>query len=91
MAAAYSASLKLEYELCYSTLLKLQSNALEKLNQINRFKQNGLATVKIKILQQTVNTKIITKEVSLAALGADLKTLVHDEANIPFERLVKIN
>ncbi|GJQ65640.1 hypothetical protein Trydic_g7730 [Trypoxylus dichotomus] len=87
LAISYSTSLNLCYELCYSTLETLQSNALEKLSQIKRFKENGLATVKIKILQQNTNSKVVTKEVSLNMLGCDLKALVCEEINISTERV----
>lgn len=88
LAEDYSVSLKLEHKLCYDTLQKLLHNALEKLTQINRFKESGLATIKIKVLQQNINTKLITKEVSLNILGSDLKAIVYEEIRVPLERLV---
>ncbi|KRT81584.1 Ubiquitin [Oryctes borbonicus] len=91
LAMNYSTSLNLSYELCYNTLQTLQSNAFEKLNQINRFKESGLATIKIKILQQSINSKIVTKEVYLSISGSELKALLCDDIKTPQERVKLIS
>lgn len=79
--------MKISEEECYAALSELQGNALEKLKQREHFKESGLATVKLKLLNG-VNSKLLTKEVSLISPARNLKEIVAKENNISIERLV---
>lgn len=78
--------MNIPFESCFTAISELQTNALEKLKQRDRFKESGLATFKIKIINQKTTPKIITKEVKLSAFGNDLKEIIAGTINVPIDR-----
>lgn len=85
----YSGRLEIPAEECYAALSELQGNALEKLKQREHFKESGVATIKLKLLNGA-NTKLMTKEVSLAAPASSLKRIISRDANVSIDKLVSI-
>lgn len=73
------------YDSCYSAIAELQSNALEKLKQRDRFRDSGVATVKVKVLQGG-SSKVVTKEVALTSNGADFKDVLMKELSASVDR-----
>lgn len=88
MSKDYSERLNIPYESCHAVILELQLNALEKLKQRGRFKESGIATVKIKMLCEGQSPKIITKELSLTSLTGDFKNSIAKDIQVPIERFV---
>ncbi|XP_022906282.2 NEDD8 ultimate buster 1-like [Onthophagus taurus] len=86
LAADYARTLQLPQQSCFAALLELQSNALEKLKQRNRFKESGLATLKIKVLKQSGTPKVIVKEVPLTMIGEEFKKSIIDEIGVPLDQ-----
>lgn len=88
MAEDYGRSLDLEVESCFVALSNLQRNALEKLQQRDHFNESGLATIKIKVLNQRSVPQLLTKELTLASLGSDLKEMVSKDIEMPEHKYV---
>lgn len=86
MAKNYSESLSIPYELCYTVLIDLQKNALEKLKERDLFKETGIATLKIRISQENSGVKVLKIEQRLSSLGVDLKNEVTLRTDIPSNR-----
>lgn len=84
----YSQTLNLPYNYCNAALSELQTNALEKLKQRDRFKESGLATIKVKVLKESQSCRLLTKEVSLSSSTADLKNLIASDIDTSPERFV---
>lgn len=80
--------MNIPYESCHSAVVELQINALEKLKQRDRFKESGIATVKIKLLCEGQSPKIITKELPLTSLTSDFKNSIVQDIQVPTERFV---
>lgn len=78
-------------EACYTALLALQTNALETLRQRDHFKQSGLATVKLRVLNHTGPPKTVRKELLLSSLGSDFKDLVSKDFGLPPQKYVSYN
>lgn len=72
----YSQMLNLPYQYCNAALSELQTNALEKIKQRDRFKESGLATVKVKVLKESQSCRLLTKEVSLSSSTTELKNQI---------------
>lgn len=87
LAEEYATILNLPFDQCRAALSELQSNALEKLKQRDRFKESGLASFKIKVVIPKASPKIIAKEILLSALGLDLKDQIAGSINVSSERL----
>ncbi|XP_017786939.1 PREDICTED: NEDD8 ultimate buster 1-like [Nicrophorus vespilloides] len=86
LAKDYCKSLNMDFDACHAAISELQTNAIEKLKQRDRFKESGVATIKIKILNQNP-PKLISKEILLSTVGMNFKVLISDEVNIPIDRL----
>lgn len=78
-------------EACYTALLALQTNALENLRQRDHFKQSGLATVKLRLLNPNGSPKMVRKELLLSSLGSDFKELVSRDFDLPPQKYVSNN
>ncbi|KAF2899522.1 hypothetical protein ILUMI_06657 [Ignelater luminosus] len=87
LAEDYSIALNLPCDSCYAAISELQTHALEKLKQRDRFKESGIATLKIKILNQNASPKLISKEILLSSLGSDLKNIVSEHVEVPLDKL----
>lgn len=64
------------------TLKELQANSLENLQQRNKFKESGLATIKIKLLHLNSPPRNLVKEVCLTMRTIDLKNSLLEELQI---------
>lgn len=89
LSVDYSDRLEITVEECYAALSELQRNALEKLKQREHFKESGLATIKLKVLNG-LNSKLLTKEVSLGLPASRLKETIAKDVHISIEKLVAI-
>lgn len=70
------------FEICLETLKELQASSLENLQQRNKFKESGLATIKIKLLNLNSPPKIISKELCLSMRTSDLKIVLLQELHL---------
>ncbi|XP_018326796.1 NEDD8 ultimate buster 1 isoform X2 [Agrilus planipennis] len=86
LAQEYSAFFKLPYERCYDAVVELQNNALSKLKQKEKFKEFGIATLKVKAVIQS-NTNIFSVEISLNSSGCELKELITSHLQNHCERI----
>lgn len=73
------------FEICLETLKELQTSSLENLQQRNKFKESGLATIKIKVLHLNNPPKNVTKELCLTMNTIDLKTALLEELHLSSE------
>lgn len=78
--------MQLPTEMCFAAISELQTNALEKLKQRDRFKESGFASLKIKIVSPNVTPKLLTKEVLLSINGSDMKRIISGNVNVAPER-----
>ncbi|XP_044749963.1 NEDD8 ultimate buster 1-like [Coccinella septempunctata] len=83
LAESFSASLKIDLDSCLEVLTELQESSLENLKQNTRYKESGLATLKIKVLHHQSPPKIIRKELLLTLKASDLKSLIMQDITVP--------
>lgn len=88
LSVDYSQVLNLPYQYCNAAISELQTNALEKLKQRDRFKESGLATVKIKVLKESQSCRLLTKEIPLSSSTAEFKNIIAVDIDTPPERFV---
>lgn len=86
MAIEYGTSLGIPTDTCYTALTDLQTCALENLKQKNRYKESGIASIKVKVLNLSSPPRMLTQECLLSALGMDLKNNLAGNLNVPLER-----
>lgn len=75
--------MSLSIDVCYPAILQLQKNALNGLRQRDRFKESGVATVKLRVLSPNSSPTMVLKELPLSSLGSELKGLVSGDSEIP--------
>lgn len=85
MSENYSEGLAIPFEICLETLKELQANSLENLQQRNRYKESGLATIKIKVLHLSNHPMNLVKELCLSLKTIDLKNVIMDELQLSSE------
>lgn len=78
--------MNLPFDSCYAAISELQTSALEKLKQRDRYKESGLATFKIKVLNVNKSPKIFTQECLLSTFGSDFKSIIACILEIQAER-----
>lgn len=78
--------MNLEFDSCYAAISELQTSALEKLKQRDHYKESGLATFKIKVLNINNSLKIFTQECLLSTFGSDFKLMIASILEIQAER-----
>lgn len=76
LAEDFSNSLNISIDVCFETLIELQTNSLEKLKQNSLYQESGVATLKIKVLQAAEGPKVLTKEVDLSLNTNDLRNII---------------
>ncbi|XP_056638844.1 NEDD8 ultimate buster 1-like isoform X1 [Diorhabda sublineata] len=84
-------NLNIPVDICQDILKTLQAKALENLKQKNLYQESGLATIKIKILQQSSPKRVIQKELLLSMTTIELKEIIKNDADISLEGLKLIN
>ncbi|KAK4886374.1 hypothetical protein RN001_002645 [Aquatica leii] len=87
LAQDYSNILGLPYDSCYSTICELQAFALDKLKQRDLYRASGIATLRIKILNQNGPSNSINYETSLKQSGDDLKRGLSERVGVQQESL----
>lgn len=81
-----SEALNISQATCLEIIKELQTNSVENLKQKTRFEESGLATIKIKVVNQGKAPKILTKEVMLTLRGSDLKDVICQDISVPPEK-----
>lgn len=82
LSEQYSENLAIPFEICLETLKELQASSLETLQQRNKFKESGLATIKIKLLHLNSPPRILLKEICLSMRSIDLKKVLLEELHL---------
>ncbi|XP_045479093.1 NEDD8 ultimate buster 1-like isoform X2 [Harmonia axyridis] len=82
LAEDFATSLNIDYSTCLEVLTDLQESSVENLKQNTRYKESGLATLKIKILHQQSPAKIVRKELLLTIKAIELKTLLMPDVTV---------
>lgn len=83
--------MNIDYSTCLEVLTDLQESSVENLKQNTRYKESGLATLKIKILHQQSPAKIVRKELLLTIKAIELKTLLMPDVTVSESGQVKID
>lgn len=91
LSKTVSEALNISQAICLEIVKELQTNSVENLKQKTRFEESGLATLKIKIVNQGKAPKILTKEVMLTLRGSDLKDIICQDISVPSEKLKLIS
>lgn len=86
----YSRVLSLPYDSCYAAISELQTCALENLKQRNRYKESGVAAIKVKVLNIHSPPKMLTQECLLSTFGLDFKNSLGSSLNISSDRYVSL-
>lgn len=81
-----SEALNISQATCLEIIKELQTNSVENLKQKTRFEESGLATLKIKVVNQGKAPKILTKEVMLTLRGSDLKDIICQDISVTPEK-----
>lgn len=91
LSDSYSEHLEIPVEICLETLKELQESSLENLQQRNKFKESGLATLKIKLLHLSNPPRNLVKELCLSMRTIDLKNALLEELQISSDGYVITN
>ncbi|XP_076255328.1 NEDD8 ultimate buster 1-like [Rhynchophorus ferrugineus] len=91
LSRTISESLSLPNDMCFEVVKELQVNSLENLMQRSRFQNSGLATLKIKVVDQGKAPKLLTKEVMLSCRGNDLKQFICQDILVDLDKLKLIS
>lgn len=86
LSKTVSEALNISQATCLEIVKELQTNSVENLKQKTRFEESGLATLKIKVVNQGKAPKILTKEVMLTLRGSDLKDVICQDISVPSEK-----
>lgn len=82
MSENYSENLKIPFEICLNIINELQTSSLLNLQQRNKFKESGLATIKIKLLHLNNPPRNLIKELCLSMRTLDLKNVLVEELQL---------
>lgn len=84
LAETYSAILNIETEECLNLLRELQKQSLQRLEERNVFRSEGLASLRVKISGQ--QTSEFSIQLKLSDTTDDLKEKISAEVKVPFQR-----
>lgn len=83
MTESYAEQLQLDLTTVKNALTCLQTNALDKLKAQSKFKNTGVATLKVRIPQnEKCNAHTANMEISLNALGQELREAVASKLEV---------
>lgn len=102
MADKYCLDLELDKNICLTALKELQKHALEKLHDKEKYKETGIAVIKVKLSgfnsASTVSTtnkndnpftsRILSINIRLSSYTDSLQKAVSEQINVSPERLV---
>ncbi|XP_066154361.1 NEDD8 ultimate buster 1-like [Euwallacea fornicatus] len=91
LSKSLSEALQFPLDICTDIIKELQLNSLENLKRKTQFQECGLATVKIKIIDQGKTPKILIKEVMLTWRSCELKEIICQEISTSPEKLKLIS
>lgn len=85
LSQQYSENLAIPFEICLEILQELQASSLENLQQRNKFKESGLATIRIHLLHLNNPPRNVSKELCLSMNTIDLKNVLLEELHLSSE------
>ncbi|XP_066257356.1 NEDD8 ultimate buster 1-like [Euwallacea similis] len=91
LSKSLSEALQFPLDICTDIVKELQLNSLENLKRKTQFQESGVATLKIKIVEQGKAPTILVKEVMLTCRSCDLKEIICQEIPISPEKLKLIS
>ncbi|GLV37083.1 uncharacterized protein CBL_02086 [Carabus blaptoides fortunei] len=83
----YNECLSIPAETCLRVLNDLQSHAIDKLKERDHFKETGIATLKIRVSNDSSNVQILSVQMRLNTEILELKSKVSQLINIPSIRI----
>jgi hypothetical protein len=82
----YSSSLGISVDSCLAALLELQQHALDRLRERDRFKETGLATIRVRVPDKNHSRRVIPLEIKLSATVQELQQEVASQVGVEFDR-----
>ncbi|PNF44037.1 hypothetical protein B7P43_G16238, partial [Cryptotermes secundus] len=83
----YSSSLGISADSCLASLLELQRHALDRLRERDRFRETGLATIRVRVTDKNHSRRIISLETKLSATVQEVQEEVASQVGVGFDRI----
>ncbi|KAJ4443419.1 hypothetical protein ANN_05087 [Periplaneta americana] len=83
----YSSSLGIAEDSCLAALKELQQHSLDRLRERDRFRETGLATIKVRVPDENGGRRIISVETKLSANVQEVQQTVASQVGVEFDRI----